>query len=160
MPRSQNLARYAQEWWEILDQIGQGNSVTIQGDVKQIQNWRNYFNGFLWAFGKALEKPERQPPEMQARLEKYRLVYGQATTKVEGSSLVFLPRSSTPLAVALRQALREGVQEAPRPDLDAEANAALERLQAMKAAREGKVVEDGAPPVSPTLDNPFKRAMG
>ena len=161
MPRSKNIERYGREWFKVLDQIREGNKVQVRGlSPREAVNVRNYFGSFLGAMEEALKRPERLEATTREFVERYRDLAGMATSRILDDGVEFLNRTNTPMAVKLREALRTGVVEDVAEDLDTEANAALERLQAMKAAREGKVVEDGAPPVSSTLDNPFKRAMG
>lgn len=107
MPKSTNLAAYAQEYWDVLDAVRQGRVLRLPLDARAATSMRSSFYAFRAAIAAALKADCKGLPESLAALvREHAPSYAQVAFKIANGQLIIMSTRATAEVNLLRSALQ------------------------------------------------------
>lgn len=147
MPRSRDISRYAEEYWDLLQIISDGQEVEIPFESqRQARAFRSRWYAFTIGVASALQNNcKGLSPALADKVKQHQHNYGLVAVIETDAGLRFLHKSMTPDAQRIQAAIRRSAQapkhvELSEEFLEASAQRILEKLKG-----EGQVVPTPAP---------------
>lgn len=158
MPRSRDVSRYAEEYWDLLEAVSEGKVIDLPFDTpREARSFRSRWYAFTIGIASALRTGcKGLSPVLADRCRKHHLNYGLVAVIEQPFGLRFIHKAYTPEAQRIQAALRKATATAVAPEVapelaEASAAAILDRLgrapQAAPTGTVGTASAHGAPQV-------------
>jgi len=135
MPRSRDVSRYAEEYWDLLEAVAEGKVIDLPFDTpRESRAFRSRWYAFTIGIATALRTGcKGLPPVLVERCHKHHLNYGLVAVIEQPFGLRFIHKAYTPEAQRIQAAIRKATEVAGAvevtPELaDASAAAILTKL--------------------------------
>lgn len=137
MPRSRDVSRYAEEFWDLIEAVAAGQQVDIPFTTqREARSFRSKWYAFTVGIASALRTNcKGLSPILTERVKKHQLDYGLVAVFETPDGLRFIHKSMTPDAQRIQAAIRRSAQapvqvEISEEFLEASAQRILEKLGA------------------------------
>lgn len=141
MPRSRDVSRYAEEYWDLLEAVAEGKVIDLPFDTpREARAFRSRWYAFTIGIASALRTGcKGLSPVLIERCHKHHLNYGLVAVIEQPFGLRFIHKAYTPEAQRIQAAIRQASQTAAAPEItpelaDASAAAILAKLGLLPTA--------------------------